>query len=410
MFNTTLKGLFVKVYKYISFITRHFRANDCTSRAAALTYTSLLAIVPLMTVSFWILSAFPVFEELSKPVEDFIFANFLPSSGQVVQNYLLNFANQASRLSLFGIIFLIITSLLLMFNIERALNQIWRVRAARRATAKFLLYWAVLSLAPVLMGVSFAVSSYLITLPLWSATVGFLGINQGWLLSLAPFVLTTITFTLLYVVVPNCRVVFWHGLVGAFIAAVLFEIAKDSFGLYFQFFGNYHLIYGAFAAIPLFFLWVYLVWNIVLLGAEISHAFSAYYEHRSSVKLDGFMHALLWLGYLWEAQNEGQGLTREQLIARDKHNFAVTPDEMLAKLLDINLITMTGNEVYMLSRDLSRMSLLDLARLLPWPIPELKDLKIYKMPWAQSLAGVITDIEQLSHERMALSLTSLYAQ
>jgi len=235
MLNTTLlKPLGAKAYRYIVFVAKHFRRDDCTSRAAALSFTSLLAIVPLMTVSFWILSAFPVFEQMIQPVEDFIFSNFVPATGQVVQNYLTSFVNQASRLSLFGLVFLVITSVLLMFTIERALNRIWRVRAARRAATKFLLYWAVLSLAPILMGVGIAVSSYLATLPLWSVTIAHFGIDQGWLLAMAPFFLSTATFTLLYVVVPNCHVVFWHGLVGAVIVAILFELAKAIFAFYFQ--------------------------------------------------------------------------------------------------------------------------------------------------------------------------------
>lgn len=140
--------------RFARFVIQHFAQDNCTYIASALAFTSLLAIVPLMSVSFAVFSSFPVFQKLTEPVQSFIFENFVPSTGKVIQTYLQQFASQVSKLSIWGFIFLIITALLVMFTIERAMNKIWHVDVSRRGVSAFLLYWAILSLAPVLLGMS----------------------------------------------------------------------------------------------------------------------------------------------------------------------------------------------------------------------------------------------------------------
>lgn len=383
----------IKIYRYFVFLIRRFVEDDCTYRASALTFTSLLAIVPLMSVTFTILSAFPVFKKLVFPVQDFIFDNFIPAAGKVVQGYLQGFAESASKLSVVGMMFLLVTAILMMFTIERAMNQIWRVRLQRKGVSAFLLYWAVLSLAPVLMGLSFAASSYLISLPLLSGTVASFGINKHWLLQLTPFALTVVTLTFLYVAVPNCKVRFWHGFVGALFSAILFESAKFGFAYYLSRFHTYQLLYGAFATVPLFFLWVYWVWVIVLFGAEVSHAFSAHYDRRLGEKIDGFTHAFRWLGHLWQAQQQGRELSIQQLIASDPYNYQVEPDEQLLQLIKSRLIQSTSSGGFILSRDLSTLSLTELHDLLPWQFPRVANLQRLPGAWEKSLASMLSGIE-----------------
>jgi membrane protein len=357
----------------MSFIIYRFFADDCMYRASALTFTTLLALAPLMAVSFAILAAFPVYSEFAEPLQTFIFSNFVPATGEIIQYYLTQFATQASRLSWVGIGALLVTSVMVMFTIERALNVIWRVPVRRKGVGTFLLYWGILSLTPLLMGVGFATTSYVVSLSWFGG-----GIEFGWLKTLLttsmPFLLSWLTFTLLFIAVPNCKVKIWHGLVGALVTALLFEIAKWGFSFYWLQFNNYQLLYGAFAAIPLFFLWVYWVWLMVLVGAELTHALSASYDRRRGKKVGGFIHTLLWLKQLWIAQQSGKSLASHELIAHDEVNYQEAPEELLAALFKADLIQTTDMGSFILSRDLSSMSLLELYDLLPWKLPKASEV------------------------------------
>ena len=259
---------------FVRFVSKKFIEDDCPYRASALAFVTLLAIVPFMIVGFAIFSSFPVFQNLREPVQNFIFSNFVPNTGKVVQIYLLQFVDQVSRLSSLGIFFLLVTAFLLMFTIERSMNTIWRVNAHREAMSAFLLYWAILSLTPLFLGLSLGISSYLISCSLI--------VNHPvppLLLNTAPSLFSFIGFTFLYVVVPNHPVKLRHGIIGGLIATILFESAKLGFAYYLTHYNFYQMLYGAFATIPIFFIWVYWVWLITLLGAEISYALSVNFKN-----------------------------------------------------------------------------------------------------------------------------------
>lgn len=263
-----------KTVTFVRFIANNFIEDDCPYRASALAFVTLLAIVPFMIVGFAILSSFPVFQNLKEPLQNFIFTNFVPNTGKIIQIYLQQFASQVSKLSIFGIAFLLITAFLLMFTIERSMNTIWRAHAHREAVTAFLLYWAILSLTPLFLGLSLAASSYLVSCSL-------LVNNQvpPLLFNVAPYLFSFMGFTFLYVVVPNHPVKLHHGIIGGLVATVLFESAKQGFAYYLTHYNFYQLLYGAFATIPLFFIWVYWVWIITLLGAEITYALSVDFQH-----------------------------------------------------------------------------------------------------------------------------------
>ncbi|KTC66598.1 ribonuclease BN (plasmid) [Legionella adelaidensis] len=355
--------------RFICFVIDHFIEDDCTYRASALAFTTLLAIVPLMSVGLAILSSFPVFHDLIGPVQDFIFANFIPASGKIVQNYLQSFSTQVSKLSALGIIFLFITALLVMYTIERSMNKIWRVSNPRKGVSAFLLYWAILSLAPFFLGLSLAASSYVFSIPFIK------GVDTPLLLSYIPILLSFVGFTFLYVIVPNCRVHLIHGLYGALVATILFEGAKQAFVYYLSRYNTYQLLYGAFATIPIFFIWVYWVWLITLLGAEISYALSVHHQRREGVKIDGLSHTLLWLHKVWEAHLQGKSVTLEELINVSSLPFAIDIGEMLNELFDLGLIKATDTGKYILSRDLNTLTLYELMQLLPYRLPTNKELK-----------------------------------
>jgi membrane protein len=401
----TLVNKFYEGARFIRFVIVHFINDDCTYVASALAFTSLLAVVPLMTVSLAILSAFPVFQGLSQPVQDFIFENFVPATGKVVQNYLQQFAAQVSNLSTWGVAILFISAILVMVTIERSMNRIWRTSSARHGVTAFLLYWAILSLGPVLLGLSLAASSYLISIPLIKNYPA-----PSILASYTPFILSLIGFTFLYVVVPNCSVKFTHGLWGGLVAAILFESAKQAFAYYLTSYNSYKLLYGAFATIPIFFVWVYWIWVITLLGAEISYAFSVPQQRRLGKPLDGFSHALLWLHQLWQTQKEGKGLTLTELVSATSHPFAVDINTMLNVLSQLKLIHVTSDGHYMLSRDLSKVTLYYLSQQLPYPLPTRADLEHLQFLQMKSWKDVFKNNELALRKTLNVDLNQLFSE
>jgi membrane protein len=401
----TLVNKFYEGARFIRFVIVHFINDDCTYIASALAFTSLVAVVPLMTVSLAILSSFPVFQGLSQPVQDFIFENFVPTTGKVVQNYLQQFAAQVSNLSIWGVAILFVSAILVMVTIERSMNRIWRTSSARHGVTAFLLYWAILSLGPVLLGLSLAASSYLISIPLIKNYPA-----PSILASYTPFLLSLIGFTFLYVVVPNCSVKITHGLWGGLVAAILFESAKQAFVYYLTSYNTYRLLYGAFATIPIFFAWVYWIWVITLLGAEISYALSVPQQRRVGKPLDGFSHALLWLHQLWQSQKEGKGLTLAELVSATSHPFAVDINTMLKVLSQLKLIHITSDGHYMLSRDLSKVTLYSLSQKLPYPLPTQADLQHLQLSRIKSWKDVFKNNELTLRKTLNVDLNQLFSE
>ncbi|KTD45165.1 YihY family inner membrane protein [Legionella quateirensis] len=391
--------------RFIRFVIQHFIQDECTYIASALSFTTLLAIVPLMSVGLAIFSTFPIFQNLADPVQNFIFDNFVPATGKVVQAYLQQFASQVSKLSIWGIAFLIITALLVMFTIERALNKIWRVTSSRHGVPAFLIYWAIISLAPVILGLSLAASSYLFSMPMFIAHQA-----PSIMLHYSPIVLSLIGFTFLYIIVPNCPVNIMHAFWGGLIAAILFESAKQAFAYYLIRYNTYELLYGAFATVPIFFIWVYWVWLITLLGAEISYALSVHHQRRDGKSLDGFSHALLWLHQLWLAQKNGKGLSFNELVDASSQPFAVDVDEMINALIHHELIHATADGHYMLSRDLSHITLYDLTQLLPYRLPTHMELDYSKSSLAEQWRAAFRKNDEDLQKSLNINLEQLFTK
>ncbi|WP_432695451.1 virulence factor BrkB family protein [Marinobacterium sp. YM272] len=352
---------------FVRDLVRQYQDNQGILNAAALTYTTLFAVVPLMTVSYAMLAAVPSFQGVGDQLQSWIFQNFVPATGDVVQEYLQGFTSQARKLTAIGIVFLVITSIMMMKNIEAALNRIWRVSEPRRGMSSFLLYWAVLSLGPVLIGLGLLLTSYIASLPMFYSASEIVG--RARLLSLIPPLLSTLAFTLLYAAVPNCRVPLRNAFYGALAAALMFELAKRGFALFVTQFPSYELIYGAFAAVPLFLVWIFICWTIALLGAELSRALTIYHNERRTRREPHFYTLLEVLELLWRAQQKGESLEDRQLLkeiaALDQGRW----DEYMQLLMDAGLVRRTEQGQYLLSRDLSGFTLAEFQALLPWPLP-----------------------------------------
>ncbi|WP_443088534.1 virulence factor BrkB family protein [Vibrio sp. MarTm2] len=245
----------------------HDRVNV---NAGYLAYITLLSIVPMLTVLLSVLSSFSIFENAGDAIQDFVITHFVPAAGDAVKGALLEFVSNTGKMSAVGGGFLFVAALMLISNIDKNLNYIWRVRRKRRAVFSFSMYWMVLTLGPILVGASIAATSYVTSLKIIEseAVSGVYNLLLRWL----PFLLSLFAFVGLYLLVPNKKVHISHALIGAVVAAVLFEASKKGFAAYITQFPSYQLIYGALAAIPILFVWVYLCWLIVLVGAEVTAA------------------------------------------------------------------------------------------------------------------------------------------
>ncbi|HYF97488.1 MAG TPA: YihY family inner membrane protein [Coxiellaceae bacterium] len=251
-------------------VSKRFLAEGCADRAASLVYTTLLSLVPLSLVAFAILSYIPWFHGVGAHIQDFVFDNFVTSSAQSLVDTFKNFMQALPNLSKTNFIALIIFSLLTIYNISSAFNAIWHVRKHRNIVWSFFIYLLILILTPVLVGLGFVLSSLFISLPFISGGAHVPLVIQV-LFWLTPYVLTFIAFTFLNWVLPTCKVSLYAAAIGGLVTSILFELAKMAFGYYLAYFSSYQILYGALAIFPIFLVWLYISWIVILIGAMISH-------------------------------------------------------------------------------------------------------------------------------------------
>src|SRR3954471_7054267 len=254
--------------RFILHVLRRFQEERCLQIASSLTYTTLLSLVPLLTVALTLISAFPAFSEFTGHVDDFLSENVLPEAiGDVISRYIEEFTEKAARLTALGIAGLALTSFLLMYTIERAFNVIWRVRRGRGTAQRVVMYWSILTLGPALIGASLTMTTFVL-----SRSLGW--VESAWLgdtaLKLVPLLFTVAAFTLLYYIVPSRPVQPRHAFIGGLVAGVSFEIMKRGFALYVTLTPTYTIVYGAFATIPVFLVWIYASWVVAVLGAVVA--------------------------------------------------------------------------------------------------------------------------------------------
>ena len=266
---------------YFVYLLGRFHEDRILYYSGYLSYVTLLSMVPLLAVIFSIFSIFPFFEKLKEEVEEFVFSNFVPALGDAVQEQILSFVENATRMTPFGLLVLLIIAVLLLSSIDHTLNQIWHVRKNRGLIVSYSIYLVVLISSPVLLGTSLAATSYLVSLR---------GIEEGAALSVIklllaslPFLGSFLFFLLLYIIVPHTKVHFWSAVSGAMIATLLFEISKSAFALYFINFPVYQVIYGALAVIPLLLIWVFISWVVVLVGAQIAASLDGFLEEQKKI-------------------------------------------------------------------------------------------------------------------------------
>ena len=288
---------------------QRFREDRLGLTAGSLTFTTLIALVPLVTVMLALFTAFPMFGRFQNALQDYFLKSLVPDNiARPVLEGLTLFAGQASKMGSAGLILLGATALALMFTIDRTLNGIWRVPKPRPMAQRVLVYWAALTLGPLLLGASLSFTSYAL-----SASRGLVGSLPGGLailLGLIEFGLLALGVASLFRFVPNTHVRWAHAWAGALFVAVAFELAKRGLGWYVKSVPGYSVVYGAFATVPIFLLWIYLSWLVVLLGAVVA-AYAPSLAMRV-VRLpdrpgERFALALALLGGLAAARGSAQG-------------------------------------------------------------------------------------------------------
>lgn len=392
-------------WQFGALLLHHFLKDGGVQHAAALSYTTLLSLVPLMTVMLALFSAFPASEALTHQVENFIFENFVPAAGEAVHEHLRNFSSKAGRLTGVGFVSLVLVALLLMGNIDKAFNAIWHARRKRGSVSTFMVYWAILSLGPILIVMSVGVTSYLVSIPLFTddETVVLLRTR---LLSVMPVVISASAFTMLYALVPNRAVPLRHALAGGILAALLFEAAKRGFALYVTHFPTYEAIYGAMAVVPIFLIWLYVSWMVTLLGAEFTYCLGIFRDdwRRSNSRRGGeFLNAFKLLRQLREAQRNGASMSERELAQVEPSLVQEQLEELLEMLRQARLVTRTDDKAWVLTRDLREVKLVELYQSAPFVLPGAAELA----GASSRLTDVLTNLDGEINEGMQCSLEEL---
>jgi membrane protein len=329
--------------------------------AGSLTYTTLLSLVPLFTVALAVATAFPVFDETIGALQLFLLENFLPDARGIdtIVDQITSFTHNAGRLTAIGLAFFFVTAVMLMMTIDVSLNRLFRVHRPRPMLQQVLMYWAVLTLGPVLIGGSLSMTSFAV-----GASFGWLKLSRvaDFILGVLPFVFTCVGLTLLYAIVPNRRVEVRHASIGGVVAGIAFEVAKQGFAVYLARFPTYTLIYGAFATIPIFLLWLYLSWAILLAGATLTAMLPAYrYAEGRPISGRDFMDALAVLSVLARAQDKG-GAVRLRQISNQVRLMPHRCEAALERASRLGWTVRTERDSWALARDAEALRLTDIYR------------------------------------------------
>ncbi|MES1982408.1 MAG: YihY family inner membrane protein [Pseudomonadota bacterium] len=348
----------------LCFIGRRFAQDRCAQMAASLTFTTLLSLVPLVTIALTLFSAFPVFDDFYTQIKEFLLTNMMPATGgRMISRYTEQFAESAAKLTAVGIAFLALTAMLMMLTIDHAFNTIWRVSRPRPLVQRVLIYWAVLTLAPLLVGGSLSLTSWLVGMSVgYAAQIPALGVVM---LKIVPVILTTAAFSLLFRIVPNRFVPLRHAVIGGVAAALAFEFMNRIFAVYILHFPTYKLVYGTFASIPIFLLWVYLSWLTVLLGALITASLS-HWRSGTPERLPPateFYFALRILKMMSLGMRSGTVQTLPLLSRRLRIGFDAL-EQILEKLAQANVVRKLSGNAWVMVRDAQHIRLAELYRVL----------------------------------------------
>ncbi|MCR6632932.1 MAG: YihY family inner membrane protein [Magnetospirillum sp.] len=384
-----------------------YRRDNASRMAAALSYTSLLSLVPLLAIALAMLAAFPAFDPIRRELMSMAFQNLVPAIGSVVQDQVNRFIANAGRLTAAGVVGLGFTAVMLLVTIEGSFNMIFRVARERSVLSKVLVYWTGVTLGPLLIGSALSLQGYMTAVSRWEYTQAVSPV----LALPVPFLLTVLAFTGLFAAIPNRRVRLRDALVGAAVAAVLFSVLRWGFGIYIISSKAYTSIYGAVAAVPIFLFWMFLCWAVVLVGAEVTAALPEWRAgyHKSELRARGARRLTLALDVLAlllkGLQTNSRGVSRRELL-----NATVVSERdllpVLRKLCAAGFAAPLPGGRFLLARDLDIATLDDLTVALELELA-LDDAIAAGSPWRARIEPLVQAARDAHRATLAVPLKAL---
>jgi membrane protein len=377
-----------KTYSLIGYVIRRFTRDSCASVASSLSYTSLLAMVPMMAIGLAMFAAFPAFTNMRETLLRSLIENAAPSLAVMIEDHLQTFIRNAGETTGVGILGLAITAILLINTIQTAFDRIWGGGRGFKIQ-RFPIYWALITLGPILFGVAFSVSGYAFALA-QSSGLASMSVAVRLYAALAPFALEAVGFLLFYRLMPTRPVRWMDAATGAVIAAGLFEILKRGFGIYLGYLGNYQTLYGALATLPFFLIWMYLGWLVVLIGAETTASLPEWRSGRRDPDERPRRGDMLGLGLgalavLRKIQNTPSGGEKTDYLSRQLGAEIGKLLHVLDVLRGSRFIVRSDNNRWVLARDLNEVTLNDLVNALNLSLADAQDCP-------KQIMSVMTDL------------------
>ncbi len=327
-----------------------FFADRCFQRASALAFACLLALVPVTAIFFFFLTKLEAFSDIQVMVEDFLFQNLVPARTDVIREYLIQYTQNVTLLGVFGITTLFITAIFLFSTIEHTFNDIWHAKQKRPFLSKFTSFWTVLTAAPILVGVSFYIAVKLSTENIDILSLRFLTYILNWL-----------AFWFIYQFGPYTPVRMKAAVIGAVVGGTLWVLAKGGFNWYISNMTSFDKIYGSLGAVPVFLLWLYLTWSIVLFGAEVAYAvqYPQGEDHMSHEELTNYLEFYSVRAMVEIVRRFGDAEDGAASTIDDLKEIGIPPEilgEVLNRLSERRLVLYTEDKDYVPARQPSRIT------------------------------------------------------
>jgi membrane protein len=390
--------------KFLLFVSNRFTQDRCGQIASSLTFVTLLSLVPLIAVLLTVVSAFPLFDGLANTIKVFLIGNLMPeTAGDIIGRYMQRFTGSAMKLTTFGLAFLALTAMWMMLTIEQAFGLIWRARRARKWARRLIIYSAVLVLGPMLIGASVSFNSWLVELSLDHVRqLPLLGIFA---LKLLPLISTTLAFALLFRLVPNRYVPVRHALIGALVAAFVFELMGQGFAYYIRHLATYRAVYGKFSSVPIFLLWIYLSWMVTLLGAVIVASLS-HWRAPETLHLPPvvrMLDALRVLRLMYEARSKGELATFPWMSKHLRIGYE-TLEEILERLAEAKMVCKARGKGWLMAREAQDIRAVELLHLFV-----LDRSSLFIEHGDEPLLRWLADCSAQMEQRTDVSLAELFA-
>ena len=358
-----------RLVEFGRFLWHRFLDDRCFESAGALAYTTVFALLPFVAVALATLSAFPAFEASTRTLVHFAFVNFAPPSASGYEEKLLEFALSAQNLTAPGVVALVVSILLTMWSIEQTFNRIWRVPSARPQLVRFLIYWTLLTLGSLVTVAALTATSALFSVP-ELAGVEARGLGEQ-LLRYLPVLIELLAFTAAYWLIPHRTIRLRYAFAGGLLAAALFEGSKWGLAIYLRG-ASFQQVYGAIAVVPIILVWVYVSWLAVLFGASLAASLGSFRYQPRALRLGAGaeIYALLrLLGRFDEARRHGLGLHLAEIQQREPGFTDELLQTMISALCELNVIQRGESGAWLLSRDLSAVTLRELYEHMKLRVP-----------------------------------------